>query len=90
MKSIACLLFLLSIQVGIASENNCQDKKTNDYWDDLAIDHADSISVTNLVKLRKQLCRQIGTGEISAIDAKKTFDRERAWVVVDGKELGTF
>ena len=69
--------------------NYCHDKETNDYWDALAIEYVDRMDVTNLVKLRKQLCRQIDTGEISVYDATKIFERERA-SVVEGLEKGKF
>lgn len=68
------ILFLIVLcQVSSAQENNCRDKETNVYWDDLAIHYADRIDVTNLVKLRKQLCRQIDTGVITVEDTTKIF-----------------
>ena len=36
---------------------------------------------TNLVKLRKHLCRQVDTGEFSVEDATEIFERERNRVV---------
>ena len=47
------------------------------------------MDVTNLVKLRKQLCGQIDTREISVEDAIKIFERERERVV-EGLERGKF
>ena len=58
-------------------------------WDNLAIHNANRMDVTNLVKLRKQLCRQVDTGEITVEDATEIFERERARVV-DGLESGRF
>ena len=90
MKSILLICILFLSQAVIANENNCNDRRTNDYWDDLAIDYADRINVINLVKLRQQLCRQIDTGEISVEKAAKTFERERAWVDLEEVKDGEF
>ncbi len=76
-------------QAAVAQENYCHDEETNTYWDNLAIHYVDRMDVTNLVKLRKQLCRQIDTGEISVEDATEIFERERSRVV-EGLERGKF
>ncbi len=76
-------------QAAIAQENYCHDEETNAYWDNLAIHYTDRMDVTNLVKLRKQLCRQIDTGEITLEDATKIFERESRWVA-EGLERGRF
>ncbi len=39
------------------------------------------MDVTNLVKLRKQLCRQINIGEITVKGTTKIFERVRSRVV---------
>ena len=76
------ILFLFVIcQASSAQENNCQDKETNVYWDGLAIYYTVHIDATNSVKLRKQLCRQIYTGDISVEDATKIIERKYARVV---------
>ena len=79
------LLFAVLLQTAIAQENYCHDEATNAYWEDLAIYYADRMDVTNLVKLTKQLCRQVDTGEISVEDATEIFERERNRVVDDMK-----
>ena len=90
MKSVLFISLLLIFQTTHANENNCNDWQTNEFWNKLAINHSESNSVINLVKLREQLCRQIETGEISLEKASKTFERERAWVDVEGIKEGKF
>ena len=89
MKLAVFYYLLLFSSTSIAFDTYCHDKETNAYWDALAIEYVDRMDVTNLVKLRKQLCRQIDTGEISVYDATKIFERERA-SVVEGLEKGKF
>ncbi len=89
MRAIFTLLLFTAIPSAWSQENYCHDQETNAYWDNLAIHYADRIDVTNLVKLRKQLCRQVDTGEISLEYATKIFKREREWVV-EGLERGRF
>lgn len=76
-----CIYFISTITW--SAETNCQNKVTNAYWNELSIQAANNMGITNLVNLRKQLCRQIGTGEITAKDAKKIFNRERSLYVDD-------
>jgi len=47
------------------------------------------MDVTNLVKLRKQLCKQVDNGELIVEEATEIFERERARVV-DGLERVRF
>ena len=71
-----CAYFLLTVASAVESE--CKNKVANAYWDELAIQSPNKRGITNLINLRKQLCRQINTGEISTDDAIKIFERERS------------
>lgn len=83
------LLCAILYQGVLAQENYCHDEEVNDYWGDLAIRAVDHTDVINLYKLRKELCDQIDTGEISIEDATNTFEHERKRVV-DALERGKF
>ena len=83
------LLFAVLIQVAMAQENYCHDEDANAYWDDLAIRAVDHSDVINLYKLRKELCAQIDSGELTVDEATETFEHERKRVV-DALERGKF
>jgi len=83
------LLFAVLFQTVMAQENYCHDEETNAYWDAIAIEYIDRLDVANLVKLRKQLCKQVDDGELTVEEATEQFEYERKRVV-DGLERGKF
>ena len=76
-----CIYFLFTI--ASAAESDCKNKVANVYWEELALQSPNKKGITNLINLRKQLCRQIKTGEISTDDAIKIFERERRFYADD-------
>ncbi len=77
MKVVVLFWLYFLYTITYATENYCHDEEANTYWDDLAIYYVDRMDVTNLVKLRNQLCWQVDTGEICVEDATEIFERER-------------
>lgn len=69
------LIFTALFQVVLAQENYCHDEKVNAYWDDLAIRAVDHSDVINLYKLRKDLCTQIDSGELTVDEATEKFSK---------------
>ena len=79
--------FLLSLPVATHADTSyCHDVAANSDWERLVSRHEGDSDYIHLYTLRKDLCRQVDTGQISLDDAIDRFEAERERVIKEKLE----